>query len=100
MADPQHAEKLRKVAAVTESGTLRAALEAGAAALAETKWRPIETSPESTVVIAWLPSYGWCRAIKTTIHGLPYWWSGEEVVYPTLWQPAPVAPDTAKEPTP
>ena len=59
------------------------------------EWQPIETAPEATVLLVWLPNYGVGVATKTTTHGLAHWWHrGEsEACYPTHWMPLPEAPN-------
>ena len=49
------------------------------------KWQPLETSPETTRVLVWVPSYGPCTAKKTTTIFGSGWWNGKERVYPTHW---------------
>lgn len=59
------------------------------------EWQPIDTAPEATNVLVWLPNAGIDVANKTTVHGLAHWWNkGEsEQCYPTYWAPLPEAPN-------
>ena len=56
------------------------------------RWEPIATAPESTHVLVWLPNVGVVRGLKTTVHGVTHWWSRDESINPTHWQPEPLAP--------
>lgn len=55
-------------------------------------WRPIETAPKHTILLGWIPGYGYC---------LMYWreeqlrWSGLEGQHfpATFWMPLPEPPD-------
>lgn len=65
------------------------------------QWQPIETAPEATYVLVWLPNYGAYRAIRTERD----WWAVEFrgegcIVNPSHWMPdiAPPLPSPpAKE---
>ncbi len=65
--------------------------------------QPIETAPEATYVLAFLPNYGWVRATMTRDHARPVWWgriAGDgEIIYPTHWMSDPPTPNSAPQPS-
>jgi len=79
---------------VIENKALKARLSSPSPGAVETPegWQPIETAPEAEFVMVWVPHYGWMRGIKTTVHGIAHWWSHEEAIHPSHWQPAPTKP--------
>jgi hypothetical protein len=58
------------------------------------RWQPIETAPEATYVLVWLPNAGIHRATRTGRD----WWDGEEAIYPSHWMPEPAPPAAPPEP--
>jgi hypothetical protein len=76
-----------------------AALAAREAEVAGPAWQPIETAPEATYVIVWVPNGGWRRALKTT-HPSDgsVWWDGHERLFrPSHWMPLPTPPQPAPD---
>ena len=60
------------------------------------EWQPIETAPDATHVLVFLPNYGINVAIQTKHPQGDHWWLRDhsEYCYPTHWMPLPAPPDT------
>lgn len=89
-----------------ENNTLRASL-AACRAQGEARWRPIETAPEATYVLVFVPSYGINIATMTRDPNIlgpngNYWFirGDNDRCHPTLWTPLPHLPRAALSSTP
>jgi hypothetical protein len=57
-------------------------------------WQPIETAPDATYVLVWVPNYGINVATQTKHPTGDHWWLRDHADYchPTHWMPLPAAP--------
>jgi hypothetical protein len=59
------------------------------------KWQPIETAPQNTLILVWMPYWFDDEDGRIAVASGPYWTDGEgnELQgYPTHWQPLPDRP--------
>jgi hypothetical protein len=90
--------------AIDELEYRRSVSRPGGAAPGE--WQPMDTAPEATYVLAWLPNYGAFRAIGSRATQAPAvmeWWAPQAdggngaIVYPSHWMPLPPGPTPERD---